>query len=342
MLQKFKHNLIPIVALLIGIAIAGTGIYIGQKGCPDNLSSSSKDILSSQEAGQKAIDYINQKLLTGEVSGSLIETVEESGVYKVNIEVKDKQYSSYVTKDGKLLFIEGINLEQTKGGTSQKIPQKDRPEVKLFVMSHCPYGLQSEKMFLPVYNLLKDKADMGIYFVDYIMHGKKEIDDNLRQYCVQKEQPSKYYDYLSCFVKSGDYEKCLGEADIDVSQLGSCVSQTDTQYEITQKYEDKSTWLNGKYPVFEVHADLNQEYKVGGSPTLVINDAVVVTNEKYCPQGEVQCVVTSDFNRSPEGFKKILCSGFNSKPQECSQTLSSNTPSPGFGEGGSSDTGSCK
>lgn len=55
-------------------------------------------------------------------------------------------------------------------------------------MSYCPYGLQAEKMFLPVYDLLKNKAEMGIYFVNYIMHDKKEIDENLREYCIQKEQ----------------------------------------------------------------------------------------------------------------------------------------------------------
>ncbi|MEO0169501.1 MAG: hypothetical protein ABIL42_04710, partial [candidate division WOR-3 bacterium] len=60
--------------------------------------------------------------------------------------------------------------------------------------------------------LLGDKADISVHFVNYIMHGEKEVWENLRQYCIQKEQKDKFYDYMLCFVQSGDYEKCIKEA----------------------------------------------------------------------------------------------------------------------------------
>jgi len=322
MVEKTKI-LIPLAIIIAGVLIAGAVVYV--KKCP-----SKESFLTPQVAAQKAIDFINKNLLQQGMTASLVNVVEENGLYKLSLKIGDKEYPSYVSKDGKILFPnEGISLEekvtQQKEETPQKVEKRDRPDVKLFVMSYCPYGLQMEKAYLPVYNLLKDKADMGVYFVDYIMHEKKEIDENLRQYCVQKEQREKYSNYLSCFVKDGNFEKCLSEAGIDKDKMNSCISQTDQTYKITQSYNDKSTWLNGNYPKFDIYTDLNEKYGVQGSPTVVINDAV------------------ANVERSPEKFKEAVCQAFNTPPAECSQKLPEEATSPGFGlNTGSSSSGSCQ
>jgi len=322
---KDLNKLIPILILVAGISIFGTYFYLTRIKTPQ------EKFLSSQEAAQNAINYINENLLQKGVTASLADVVEENGLYKIRLKVGEKEFISYVTKDGKILFPEeGIDLEkkiakEETPTSTQEIQKTDKPDVKLFVMAYCPYGLQMEKAYLPVYNLLKEKADMGIYFVNYIMHEKKEIDENLRQYCIQKEEKEKYYDYLSCFVKAGEFEKCLNEAKIDKEKMNSCISETDKEYKITQLYNDKSTWLSGRYPRFDVHTDLNEKYGVQGSPTVVINDKVVEVS-----------------SRSPEKFKEVICQAFNSPPEECSQTLSNTTFSPGFGlETGTSSGGGC-
>jgi len=322
---KDLNKLIPILILVAGISIFGTYFYLTRIKTPQ------EKFLSPQEAAQNAINYINENLLQKGVTASLVDVVEENGLYKIRLKVGEKEFISYVTKDGKILFPEeGIDLEkkiakEETPTSTQEIQKTDKPDVKLFVMAYCPYGLQMEKAYLPVYNLLKEKADMGIYFVNYIMHEKKEIDENLRQYCIQKEEKEKYYDYLSCFVKAGEFEKCLNEAKIDKEKMNSCISETDKEYKITQLYNDKSTWLSGRYPRFDVHTDLNEKYGVQGSPTVVINDKVVEVS-----------------SRSPEKFKEVICQAFNSPPEECSQTLSNTTFSPGFGlETGTSSGGGC-
>jgi hypothetical protein len=321
MVEKTKI-LIPIAIIIAGVLIAGSVVYV--KKCPSKGS-----FLTPQVAAQKAVDFINKNLLQQGMTASLVSVVEENGLYKLSLKIGDKEYPSFVTKDGKILFPnEGISLEEKiaqKEETPQKVEKRDRPDVKLFVMSYCPYGLQMEKAYLPVYNLLKDKADFGIYFVDYIMHEKKEIDENLRQYCVQKEQREKYSNYLSCFVKDGNFEKCLSEAGIDKDKMNSCISQTDQTYKITQSYNDKSTWLNGNFPKFDIYADLNEKYGVQGSPTVVINDVLV------------------NVERSPEKFKEAVCQAFKTPPAECSQKLPEEATSPGFGlNTGSSSSGSCQ
>jgi len=322
---KDLNKLIPILILVAGISIFGTYFYLTRTKPPQ------EKFLSPQETAQKALNYINENLVQEGVVASLVDVVEENGLYKIRLKVGEKEFISYVTKDGKILFPEeGIDLEkkiakEETPTSTQEIQKTDKPDVKLFVMAYCPYGLQMEKAYLPVYNLLKEKADMGIYFVNYIMHEKKEIDENLRQYCIQKEEKEKYYDYLSCFVKAGEFEKCLNEAKIDKEKMNSCISETDKEYKITQLYNDKSTWLSGRYPRFDVHTDLNEKYGVQGSPTVVINDKVVEVS-----------------SRSPEKFKEVICQAFNSPPEECSQTLSNTTFSPGFGlETGTSSGGGC-
>lgn len=320
--EKGFLNSVTVGIIVAGLAIGLSLVYINQKKSVASVGES----LTPQQAAQKAISFINENMLVDGVSASLIDAIEQNGVYQIKFKVEEEEFESYVSSDGKLLFVQGIDLENGSSDKDQGMVKTDMPNVKLFVMSYCPFGLQAQKALLPVYDLLKDKAEIGIYFVDYVMHGKKEIDENLRQYCIQKDQEDKYYDYLSCFVRDDDYEGCFSSAGIDQGKVSSCVSATDQEYGITEKYDDKSTWLSGIYPKFDVHTVLNKEYGVAGSPTLVINDVVAKPN-----------------SRSPEEYKNIICQAFNSPPEECSQTLSGETPQSSFGVGtGGSDGGSCE
>jgi hypothetical protein len=272
------------------------------------------------------MEYINEMIKEQGQSASLISWSEENGLYKIDFKIGENQYQSFVTKDGKYLFPYALDLtkkaeqktEEKETQTTQ-VEKRERPDVKLFVMSYCPFGLQMEKALLPVWQLLKNKADIGIYFVDYIMHGKKEMEENLRQYCIQKEEKEKYLAYLGCFVKDGNSENCLKEAGIDQGKLISCQSATDKEFKISESFKEEG------YPPFNVHKDLNEKYGVRGSPTLVINDAVL------------------NVERSPEKVKEAICNAFLNPPEECNQKLSEETASPGFGMAtGSSSSGSCQ
>lgn len=216
----------------------------------------------------------------------------------------------------------------TQTPATPTVTKSDKPVVELFVMAYCPYGLQMEKAFLPAWELLKNTANFSIKFVSYSMHGKKEIDENTRQYCIQTEQPDKYDAYLNCFFTAGsndgseaNYATCLTSAGVNVAKLNTCVSSTDNKFGITAKFNDKSTWLSGSYPLYPVNADLNDKYGVQGSPTLVINGA----------QAEV--------GRTPEAVKEAICAAFNNAPAVCAQKLSATSAVAGFGSGAGANTG---
>ena len=194
-----------------------------------------------------------------------------------------------------------------------QVTKSDKPKVELFVMSYCPYGLQMEKAYLPAWKLLGNKADISLKFVSYAMHGKKELDENTRQYCLAKNFNSKLIPYLECFTGKDDYSGCLQSVGVSEGQLASCVSATDKEFKITAGFDDQSTWLSGQFPPYLVHESLNKQYGVGGSPTLVVNGAEVSAS------------------RSPEAVKQLICSSFNNPPAECNTTLSSAQASAGFG-----------
>lgn len=310
-------NKLPIAIIIAAVILGGSFYFVNQE-----------KSLPLQEVGERAIKFINENLLQG-ATASLVGVTEENGVYKIVVNVNGNEYNSFATKDGQLLFPEGHTLAgvQSDEVSSATGPaeKRDRPDVKLFIMSYCPFGLQVQKAYLPVYDLLKDKADMGVYFVDYIMHEKKEMDENIRQYCIQKEEKEKYSSYLACFTGEDDYGKCLSQAGINVGLNNNCFFETDRDFSITSNYNNKDTWLNGTYPKFNIHADLNDQYGVGGSPTIIINDQVVALS-----------------SRSPEAFKQIVCQAFNTPPEECSQTLSAQVTATGFGGGTGASGGSCQ
>ncbi|MBN2101541.1 MAG: FKBP-type peptidyl-prolyl cis-trans isomerase [Candidatus Aenigmarchaeota archaeon] len=194
------------------------------------------------------------------------------------------------------------------------IVKTTKPKMEVFVMALCPFGLQMQKGVIPVAELFGDKADIEIKFVNYAMHGKEEIDYNTYQYCIQKDQPEKFWQYLRCFVGNGNHDGCAVQIGLDTAALSACVAVADEEFEITKYYEDKSSWASGYYPLYKINEAECNEYGVQGSPTIVINGKVVQV-----------------YPRDPETVKTYLCCAFENPPAECSQTLSSENPSSGLG-----------
>lgn len=296
-------SLLVLVALLLAVNI----FYSASKRIPGALS--------KEEAGQKAIDFINNVALQGQATASLLETTEESGLYKIHIKIQDQEYESYVTKDAKLLFPQGTKIMESSPDQSnegaQELPKSDTPLVQLFVMSFCPYGNQAEELMIPVANLLKDKAKIELRYVIYSnyqgggetycldkeslycsMHGISELNQNIREICVGKYHEDKFWNFIqainnACSVSNVDtcWEGVAKTLGIDVNKIKTC-----------QKNEGLT--------ISASELVLNNQYGISGSPQLIINGT------EYTGA------------RTSEGFKQAICSAFNSQPSECSQTLS--------------------
>jgi len=279
--------------------------------------------LTPDQAKVKAEQYINENLVDVGNEVTIEGISEVGGVYKISVKLHDgSKVDSYMTKDGKTFFPQGLVVDKvaaatnTNSATSQPSAEvstkTDKPSIELFVMSSCPYGTQIEKGLLPVLALLKDKVDFKLRFCDYSMHGQGELNEELVQTCIQKEQADKLQTYLNCYLVAGDGAKCLTDVGVNKAKLNDCVAATDKQYKVTEDYNTKTDW-KGSYPPFGVFAAENQKYGVQGSPTLVINGAQISSG------------------RDSQSLLNVICTAFTKAPAECSQQLDANTPDPGFG-----------
>ena len=244
----------------------------------------------------------------GQATAKLEGIEEANGMYKIKLVVNGQEMESYISKDGKLLFPQVVDLtkkpqlQQTPEtqATQANVAKSNKPEVELFVMSHCPYGTQIEKGMLPVVKELGNKIDFEVKFVNYAMHGKKELDEQLRQYCIQRDYNDKYTTYLGKFLETENPNEALNAVGLSEADISQCVGAADEKYKVTELFEDpqKSEW-SGRFPPFKVYDTDNKKYGVRGSPTLVINGQ------------------TANSGRDAQSLLNAICGAFTSKPKEC-------------------------
>ncbi|MBR9706548.1 hypothetical protein GOV14_05920 [Candidatus Pacearchaeota archaeon] len=321
--ENIRKNPWMISTIVLGV-VAVILLFVGYNGNLGTGASVAVDGISSEDAAGKVVEFLN-----GRVGGG-VEYISEKDVgdlYEITVKFQGQEIPVYVTKDGEYFVQGAVPFEEAlaqdaaapPANPSQPpapadVPKSDKPVIELFVMSHCPYGTQAEKGILPVFELFGDKIDSNIRFVYYAMHPTQgEVEEQLNQYCIQEEQNDKYYDYLTCFLDKGDGEDCLTKTKINTQKLAKCTKAADTEFEVTKSLEDQSNWLSGRFPLFNVHKELNEKYSVGGSPTLVVNGQ------------------NTQSGRDSASYQAVICNAFLEPPAECDTQLSSASPSPGFG-----------
>ena len=277
-------------------------------------------VISEQEAGKNLVNYFKGKV-------SYVSSEDIGNMYKVVVEYQGEEYPFYVTKDGKYYTIQLAPMkpsalsseESTQQNQKTEIPKTEKPVVEAFVFSYCHYGLQFEKALLPVYKILKNKADIRIVAIG-AMHGKYEETESIRQICIEKEYGrDKLWDYLEKFLGKTEIGNCRGEENCSnpiVEQIMAEVSIDKTRINNCIANEGQS--------LYEKDMLRAQELGISGSPTFVINNVPI------------------QVSRSPNAIKEAVCSAFIQAPSECSQALSSESAAPWFGYSPSSSSSSAQ
>jgi predicted DsbA family dithiol-disulfide isomerase len=281
--------------------------------------------LTKEEAARKAIDYINKNLVQAGTSASLVSVKEFNGLYEITTSYQGRQIPVYITKDGRYLFLtQPIDTSQkieipTQPQQAFDAPDREKPEVNLFVMSFCPFGVQAENIMKEVVDLLGTKIDIKIRFIANVqgdtvesvqsLHGINEAKEDLRQACIQK-----YYKQETFWNYLMEINKNCYSIYRDASKLEECWKSAAQKYGIDISTIESCAYSSEGLNLLKEDEQLTEEYGVRGSPTLIINGA------------------TYSGARNSEAFKQAICSGFITKPEECSQTLSS---------AGGSTTGGC-
>jgi hypothetical protein len=319
-ITKNKKNVIAGI-IILALILAGAGYSYNKK----------KQASKQEAAKEKVLSFIKDNLVQPGTDVQITKFEQDKSLYKLTLSVNKQEIIAYLTKDGSTFFPQAIDLNKKEDPAASQNAQPKAaaeaatkaavPEVDLFVMSQCPYGVQAEKGILPVIQKLGSKVNFKLKFVSYTLHGKKEFDENLNQYCIEKTQPASLVNYLNCYTVSGDSAACAITAKINKATVASCVSSTDSSLKLTEAFNS-----GGQTPPFAVDKAENDKYGVQGSPTLVVNGTVL------------------DSGRDSASLMKAICSGFSTQPAECNATLSSTAPAAGFGSGtasGSASSASC-
>jgi len=330
MTEKLNKNLIPAAIIIAGILIAAGGLIYVNKG--------KTQVLSVQQAAEKAISYVDQSILsqgatnTATLTGA---TDTDSGVYQISFKISEQEYDAWVSKDGKYLFPAAYDLtatstansdtstDESQKPTCESLKKTDKPILEAFVVSKCPYGLQMQRILYEVVKNIPSLAkNIKVKYIGAIegdkitsMHGDTEAQENLRQICIREEQADKYWSYIGCHVKKGDVDSCLAVANVDKSKLNTCMTDATKGLEYA-----KADFV------------LQDQHNISGSPTLIIN------GENLNTQNEPIEFVFG--GRTAEAAKTLLCCGFGQKPDTCSQKLSEDSAATGFSESYGSSGGS--
>jgi hypothetical protein len=175
-------------------------------------------------------------------------------------------------------------------------------QVDLFIMSHCPYGVQATDAMKEVLNTLKGVTLNIHYIADYdsstkqfnSLHGAEEVNEDIRELCAKEISPSTYLNYIWCRnsnIASTAWESCATNSSIDVAKLKAC-----------SEGDDGKTLLMNDIKI-------GQELKVDASPTFYANN-------RYTFQG----LAAND-------IKTGICK-YNPTLVGCSQTLSTASAAP--------------
>ncbi len=307
--------------------------------------------VSAEQAGKTVVEFVDGEIFGGVATAKISGNVaDENGLYKIELDLGTQKVTTYVTKDAKIFFPQGIELSpkvasstantdntdtQTAEQACASATKNDKPVLEAFVVSYCPYGLQMQRILTEIANQIPEmKNSIKIrYLVDSIegntitsMHGEKEAQENLRQICIREEQKDKFFTYIGCLMKNDESAKCLTEAGINAQQLNSCMQDAQRG----AKYAKEDFNAKNAYNDTEACRENRANCLVTGSPTLMLNGQKI-----------------SEYNfggRTAESVKELICCGFGTEPQYCSEVLSTAEANTGIStsySGGSSSGGSC-
>ena len=267
--------------------------------------------VSANVASENVIKYINENLVQAGETATLVSVEDTGAFYKIITDYQGSKIPVYATKDGNMVFLSSPTLlNETQAApvvTPTVIPKNTTSTAELFVMAFCPYGVQAEQTMKSVVDVIGSKADIKVRFIASVegttvdsvqsLHGATEAQEDLRQLCIMKYYPDKYWSYLmdvdqNCYPNSRDataldacWKAAAQNQSIDVSKIDTC-----------------SKGQEG-LDMMKLEEAAANKYGVSGSPTLIINGA--------------------QYNgaRTSAGFQNGICSGFITPPTECGQVI---------------------
>ncbi|MDH7593179.1 MAG: hypothetical protein QHG99_02345 [Methanomicrobiales archaeon] len=274
--------------------------------------------VTGDACGSSVIAYINSNLVSGTERASLVSVKESNGMYEIVTGYQGQNIPVYASMDCVLLFL-GEPLDVTEAlETPVPTPtatqpatmvKTEKPVVDLYVMAFCPYGVQAENAMKPVVELLAGMVDVKVRYIARVggstvdtvqsLHGINEAKEDLRQLCIQKRHPDRFWSYL--MQMNSECYPIYSNA----TKLDECWKNASLSLGIDPAEIEECAYGSEGIGLLKADEEIVSRNRVTGSPTLIINDA------RYSGA------------RSPEAFKQAICGAFRAVPDACSVNLTS-------------------
>ncbi|NUP06925.1 MAG: thioredoxin domain-containing protein [Polyangiaceae bacterium] len=183
--------------------------------------------------------------------------MKEAGQYKVVSVGRD--WNPACADEG------GCNSDECKLSLFCRQQQPAVPnKVELFIMSQCPFGVEAfngSKEVLENFKKNNVALDFSVHYIgdgegDKLtsMHGKGEVDEDLRQVCAAKhyKENNKWMDYMWCRMKDKDWktdnwQACTGgDTGIDADVIKKCSEGDEGKQLLTESFNyTKASGISG-------------------------------------------------------------------------------------------------
>lgn len=244
-----------------------------------------------------------------------------------------------------------------------KPEKKEKPEIKFFVMSFCPYGNQAEDGLRPVAELLGDKVSWEPVYIVADAKQSCELKCANSVYdedrCQQLVDAQRIPDMATCkeYFPYDDEDSCLTENCQDLKE-GEFTSLHGEQ-ELNQNVREICAWNIGdpaKWWDFVDRVNKGCDSNNADScwkehATAASLDIGTIENcekeqaedllaqhldlsTQHGVQGSPTVIINESIyqgGRQPEDYKQAVCAGFETEPEECSTVLSETTEAPAGG-----------
>lgn len=234
--------------------------------------------------------------------------------------------------------------------------KSQKPEVKFFVMSFCPYGNQAEAGLEPVYQLLKDKitwspryivndkkasCEQGCPFKIFNADAQTKCDEAIKSGQVKDLETCKtYFPYQTaaeCLskecagLKTGEFDSLHGVQELNQDVREICAyNQNDLEkwWKFVSAVNKNCTAQNADTcwtaQAQTVGLDTAKISACAGSQKSNLLLKEITEAQKYQASGSPTVFINETLyngGRSSEDYKKAICSAFENPPEECSKVL---------------------
>ena len=137
-----------------------------------------------------------------------------------------------------------------KGGTAMPAAAAGAPQLELFVMSQCPYGVEVVNAAAAAKEKLGAAMDVKIQYIGdgkpgalQSMHGPAEVTGDLAQVCAMKQAPQQILSFITCQNKNPrevdkNWRDCATKNSIDPAALEKCIQGDEGQKLLTASFDE--------------------------------------------------------------------------------------------------------